>query len=336
MHFFAVTALAVLFVAAPAAAQTRPDARAALVRDAERLTALWSGWYDTANQVRYQERFDFPEAQWVSRQLKIYAPVELPAFGPYVTYVEQLQGSPPDTVFRQRLYVHSIDETRGQVVTDIWAFTDEDAKRVAGAHEDPGKLAGISPDAMTKLPDGCEIFWERRGQTFLGIQYAERCLYEPPGFSRPMRLADLITLDKTAMTTRTELFDSDGNRIMGNEAGVAEVSRKARRFDCDLFALNPDVEGGVERYPGIESYDQGGEFTVSTRHDPPKEILVRLLNISPPAGSSRDSFFLEVREENGLIPTTRAFVAPDATRVAVSSSGVEVSCNARELESARL
>ena len=325
MRRLAVITIAVLSIAAPASAQTRPDARAALVRDAERLTALWSGWYDTANQVRYQERFAFPEAQWVSRQLKIYTPVELPAFGPYVTYVEQLQGSPPDTVFRQRLYVHSIDEASGQLVTDIWSFTDEDARRVTGAHQDPGKLA-----AMTALPDGCEIFWERRGETFVGIQYAERCLYEPPGFDRPVRLADLITLDKSAMTTRTELFDQDGNRIMGNAAGVAEVSRKARHFDCDVFALNRDVEDGVERFPGIESYDQGGEFTVSTQHDPPKEILIRLLSISPPAGSSRDSFFLELREANGQFPTTRAFVAPDATRIAVSTSGVEVSCNARD------
>jgi len=332
MRRFFVASIAILSIALPVDAQTRPDARAALVRDAERLTALWSGWYDNANQVRYQERFAPSEAQWVSRQLSIYAPVELPDFGPYVTYVEQLKGSPPNAVFRQRLYAHSIDETRGQVVTDIWTFTEEDAERVAGAHEDPGKLAGITPAAMTELPDGCEIFWERRGETFLGIQYAERCLYEPPGVGRQLRLADLITLDTTAMTTRTELFDPDSNQVIGNETGVAQVSRRARHFECDVFALNPRIEGGVERFPGIEIYDQGGEFTVSTRHDPPKEIFVRLLNISPPAGSSRDSLYIEVRERNGLFPTTRAFVAPDAPRIAVSTSGVEVSCNARDSE----
>jgi len=92
-------------VAAPATAQTpaRPGGDAVLQRTADDLANMWQGAFDIANQVNFQERFNLPEEGWVARQHKIFARVDLPAFGPYVTYVEQYQGTPPDQLFRQRL-----------------------------------------------------------------------------------------------------------------------------------------------------------------------------------------------------------------------------------------
>lgn len=328
---------AVVLAATPVAAQTpaRPGGDAVLQRTAEDLAALWQGAYDTANQVNFQERFNLPEGGWVTRQHKIFARVDVPAFGPYVTYVEQYQGTPPDQLFRQRLYVHRIDDLLGQVVTDIYSFSDEDAAAVVGAQDDPSKLAAFTPGRLSKIPDGCAIRWQKLGETFLGTQTPDDCLYTPAGFGQQVRLRDTITLTADAMTTQTEILDANGAVLMANDLGTPEVARKARPFTCMMLALNPAMEQRFERYADIKTHDQGGEFTVVTQHDPPKELHVRLLKIVPPAGTSRDTLIMTLREKNDLFPLTNAFVAPDAPRVAISIAGVEANCTADDADPAR-
>ncbi|NKB44757.1 MAG: hypothetical protein GKS03_10820 [Alphaproteobacteria bacterium] len=327
----AIFAAAVMSTAAQS--QVRPDATAVLARDAENLVEMWQGRFDTANQVNFQERFNLPEEGWVARHHKIFARVDLPAFGPTVTYVEQYAGSPPDILVRQRLYVHRVDA--GALKTDIYAFRGDDAEKAGGAHEDPSKLDGLTPDTMSKLPDGCAIIWQARGDMFLGTQTPDECLYTPEGFGMEVRLRDTITLTADSMTTQTEILDAKGEVLMANELGVAEVARKARPFTCMMLARNPDNEKGFERYAGIRTHDQGGEYEVKTQHSPPKELHVRLLNIVPPAGTSRNTFIMTLTEKNDLFPLARAFVAPDAERVAISIAGIEANCTADTGEAAR-
>lgn len=95
------------------------------------------------------------------------------------------------------------------------------------------------------------------------------------------------------------------------------------------------MEQRFERYADIKTHDQGGEFTVVTQYDPPKELHVRLLKIVPPAGTSRDTLIMTLREKNDLFPLTNAFVAPDAPRVAISIAGVEANCTADDADPAR-
>ena len=299
-----------------------------LERDAERLAAMWDGLYDNANQVNFQERFDLPVDGWHSRQTKIFKRVDLPAFGKYVTYVEQYLGEPPEARYRQRIYHHWPDHDRGEVVTDIYSFRGDDAEKVAGAHLDPSKLEGFFPDTMDMIPRGCAVRWRAVGDQFVGVQKPDDCLYVPVGFAENVRLSDTIILTDDVMTTETEIRAEDGELLSGNALGVPQVSRKARHFTCMILAQNPDLDTRMERYAGIKTHDQGGEFQVSTRHSPPKELHVRLLKIIPPAGPSRHTLIMALTEQNDLFPTAMAFVAPDAPRVAISIAGVEANCTA--------
>ena len=320
-------ALWALALMGTATAQNRPDAAAVLERDADRLAAMWDGWYDNANQVNFQERFNLPEEGWESRRLKIFKRVRLPAFGDTVTYVEQYLGEPPTALYRQRIYRHWADHDNGDVVTDIYSFRNEEgAARAAGAHLDPTRLASLTPEQMDMVPRGCEVRWRRMGDQFVGVQIAETCLYVPAGMSDKVRVADTIRLTADVMTTETRITREDGVLIAGNTLGLPQVSRKARLFNCHVLALNPGVAGNVERHEGYVTYDQGGEFSVTTAHEPPKELTVRLLNIVPPAGSSRNTLIMSLAEENELFPTAMAFVAPDAPRAAISIAGVEANC----------
>lgn len=321
-------ALGVALLINPAQAQRATQADI-LNRQAEDLANMWDGAFDTANQVNFQERFNQPVEGWVAPHHKIFKRVDLPAFGPTVTYVEQYAGEPPEpALVRQRLYVHSVDSDAQQIITDIYAFRGDDAERAVGAHEDPAKLAGFAPDRMDKLPDGCAISWARRGDVFVGTQTPDDCLYTPEGFSQQVRLRDTITLSAEAMVTETEILAEDGSVLMANELGVPEVARKARHFTCMILARNPDLDAGIERYAGIKTHDQGGVFELSTQHNPPKDLSVRLLKIIPPAGPSRHTLIMQLSESNDLFPMAMAFVAPDAPRVAISIAGIEANCTA--------
>lgn len=319
--------LACVAVVMPFAAQAQIATQEDILnRQAEDLANMWDGAFNTANQFNFQERFNLPEEGWVAHHHKIFKRVDLPAFGPTVTYVEQYAGDPPDTLVRQRLYVHSIEA--GALKTDIYAFRGDDAESVVGAHDDPSKLAGLTPSKMDKLPDGCAVRWKVRGDVFVGTQSPDDCLYTPEGFGMEVRLRDTITLTSEAMVTETEILAEDGSVLMANELGVAEVARKARPFTCMVIAQNPDMDARIERYTGIKIHDQGGFFELSTQHNPPKELHVRLLKIIPPAGPSRHTLIMQLSEKNDLFPMAMAFVAPDAPRVAVNIVGIEANCTA--------
>lgn len=320
-------ALGAALLISPAQAQIATQADI-LNRQAEDLANMWDGAFDTANQFNFQERFNLPEEGWVAHHHKIFKRVDLPAFGSTVTYVEQYAGDPPEQLVRQRLYVHTVDTKAQQVITDIYAFREGDAEKAVGAHEDPSKLSGLTPAKMDKLPDGCAIRWQPRGDVFLGTQTPDDCLYTPEGFGQKVRLRDTITLTSKSMTTQTEILAEDSSMLMANDLGVAEVAYKARTFTCMILAQNPALEARLERFDGIKTHDQGGVFEVSTQHTPPKDLHVRLLKVIPPAGPSRHTLIMQLSEQNDLFPTAMAFVAPDAPRVAVNIEGIEANCTA--------
>jgi hypothetical protein len=320
----AISSLAiVLMTSASAAAQ---DAKTILDQDAARLAAMWDGAYDNANQVNEQERAKIPEAGWEGRRHKIFKKVDLPAFGPNVTYVEQYLGNPPTSLYRQRIYVHRGDAAKNQVITDIYAFRGKDAEKVVGAHKDPSKLKGFSPATMDKLPDGCAVFWKATAEGFNGYQYAESCRYTPPGMSENIHLADHIILTPVSLSTHTQMTRDDGSVMQGNPLGLPEVSYKTRPFSCFLIVRNADQPNGYERHNDLAIHDQGGEFTITTKHKEPMAINVWMLNLVTRAAGARPTLMLYAKEEGGKFERMGAFGSADASRLAVTASWGEANC----------
>ena len=322
---FARIALLALACAAPTYAPAQ-DFNTMLAQDAARLAMMWDGGYDNANQVNEQERYKVPEAAWESRRHKIFKKVDLPAFGPNVTYVEQYLGEPPTSLYRQRLYVHRADVATGQVVTDIYSFRGKDAEKVVGAHKDASKLKGFSPANMDKLPDGCAIYWRASGEGFRGIQDGNQCRFVPPGMSEAVRLSDHIVLTPTSLVTTTKMSRDDGSLVQGNPMSLPETSYKARQFTCFMIIRNADAPNGYERYNDLAIHDQGGEFVVTTKHKDPLQIKVWMLNLIPRAGGSRPTLMLYAEEENKKFERVGAFGSVDASRLAVVAGFGEANC----------
>ena len=294
----------------------------------ERLTTMWDGYFDNNNQVVMQELTEVPDEGWEGRRLKIFKRVDLPAFGEHVTYVQQYLGEPPSAVYRQRIYHHWPNYETGKIITDIYSFRGDGAARALDAHLDPGKLEGFSPDNMDKIEAGCEVFWTVLGDIFVGEQYPELCFYIPAGvdLDEPVRLSDTITLTDSALMTTTQFRFDDGRLWVGNELGMAQISRKSRLFTCFLSVPNSDIEDGRERFLDIPVHDQGGEVTLTTTHARPLTITFKLSNLVWWADSRRKSLSLRMEEESGILPAAFAVAAPDANRIAVNVDGTEASC----------
>ena len=305
---------------------TAQDAKTMLDQDAARLAVLWDGSYDNANQVNEQERYKVPQEGWEARRLKIFKKVEVPAFGPNVTYVEQYLGEPPTSVYRQRIYVHRADLANNRVITDIYAFRGKDADKALGAHKDPSKLKNFSAANMDKLPDGCAIFWKAFGESFDGVQVADSCHYQPPGMNEKIKLSDHIILSPLSLTTNSKMIRDDGSVMQGNGQGLPEVAYKARPFSCFMIVRNPDAKPGYDRYDDVPIHDQGGEFTITTKHKEPLKINVKLLNLVSRAGNSRPTLMLMAAEENKKFERLSAFGSADASRLAISGPFGEANC----------
>lgn len=314
-------------MAAPAKASDAPaDSIAAAIgeKDVADLATLWEGWFDNFEYTQWQEARGIPAEAQEGRRLKIFKRVDVPALGKHVTYVEQYLGDPPESLFRQRLYHHWWDAKTREIVTDIYAMTPADEKRVLGAHLDPAKLNGLRKETMTNIPAGCEVRWRKIGDHFVGVQKAETCSYIPPGtnLTEPVRLSDTITLDENFLTTTTQFRKQDAELWNGNPLGLHDEGRKARIFNCELKA--PD-----NQWRDLTVYDQGGWARVETKAAPTQTYVIDLRRLKHPyVAPEPDALVLRVVGEASdgdrtLIESRAPF---DATAIKGDAAGVAVSC----------
>lgn len=89
-----------------------------------------------------------------------YRPVELPAFGEHVIYVEETKHGESDNIFRQRIYTLTVDEEIDAVRVKLWYFNDKE--KYVGAWQDLAKLNDLTPADMFPLQDGCDLIAQRK------------------------------------------------------------------------------------------------------------------------------------------------------------------------------
>ena len=137
----------------------------------------FSGRFDNYWQARSDEAQEVEEPH--GRIHSIFAPVDLPAVGQNVFYVQQYSGGDPEKIYRQRLYDFKVDEEEGAIVLVIYAVPD--AAAVKDAHLDASKLAGLKKADLKSYP-GCEVYWRRRGDHFTGVTKKGACRVESSPF----------------------------------------------------------------------------------------------------------------------------------------------------------
>lgn len=103
-----------------------------------------------------------------------YRPIDLPAFGDNVIYVEETKHGKPDLIFRQRIYSLSADET-GATSVKLWYFNDKE--KYIGAWKDLDRLSEVTPDDMFPLQDECDLQVSKQGDKYHMPMPKKSCVF---------------------------------------------------------------------------------------------------------------------------------------------------------------
>jgi hypothetical protein len=329
----AAAGLAALALAAPAAAQGPAlSTKDVLDKDFRTLMEWFPGRFDNDLQVMFDKDLNVPEEARNGRVHSIFRPVTLPAFGENIFYVEQYADGNPDAIYRQRIYRFTNDHARGAAKLEIFAPSPEQAAAMKGAWRDPSKLAGLTPANMTLHP-GCEVYWRRQENQFIGSMTPNACRVASRRSGRNLVITDDLVLTKDAIWIRDQAVDETGAYVYGNKAGVHHKLNRARPFLCWTFVLRGASHGdsgvGNQNWQILRDvwiHDQGGRATIRTDEPTPREFQLRLRNVEWPYGTNRPSLTLYVHQAGDDRALSYAWADPRGERVGLNLRWIQASC----------
>ena len=323
----AVVTLLLAVGAGDAFAQEQP-----LDKDFRLLMEMFPGEYDNNNQVMFAEAAGVPEDSHHERLHHFFVPVELPAFGEHVLFVQQYMHNDPDNVYRVRLYAFSPDYEEGAIRLAI--FRPQDREAIIGAHEDSSKLAGLKPDDFVNLP-GCDVFWVREAGHFRGYMKPGACTIQSRRDGRTIIIDDdlLLTEDQIWISDRAEY--EDGSYAFGNKAGIPHKNMRVRAFRCWTAVRHEQGEDWFFA-KDVAMHDQGGVAEIVTDETPPRTFYLRMARPVWPSGNNKSSTVLYVHgqdDEGGMGDSlSYGWSSYDADRVGVNLKmlGLQASCSLAE------
>ena len=302
-----------------------PAAAGSLEEDLELMMSWFAGEFDNHLQFLEEREAETPPEQpheWIH---SVFHPVDLPAFGEHVFYVEQFTDGDPSKIYRNRLYSFSVNEEMQAIQLDIMSFADADA--VVGAHLDPSKLADLGPDDVRTIP-GCEVYWTREGDDrFIGSIPDGACRVE----SR--RTGKTIIIDDDLVLTRDEIWigdraeDSDGNWVFGNKLGIPHKLKRSNNFSC-WAAIKP--EGADDWDPAIRGlvlHNQGGRAALSTSGDEPLTYRLELEQRVYSGERSVDVLKIAIYREGTEQSLAYAWAEPESRSIGMNLRWFQAGCS---------
>jgi len=315
MNRLLLTALWVVMASANA------DEAAVLDKDFRTMMAWFPGVYDNQEQVYFEAEQEVDEALRHERIHHVFEPVDLPAFGEHVFYVQQHLNDDPAQIYRQRIYVFRPDYEEGAIRLTI--HIPNDVALLVDAHLDLTKLSGLSPEQTRVLP-GCDVFWRRQSNHFVGYMTPNACSYVSSESGKRIIFNDDLLLTEDALWISDRAQDEEGNRVFGHPTGVPHKNRKARRFECWMTAMQRDGEWTFRR--GLEIYDQGGMVWLETEEEAPQQVGIKMRNVRWPYGNNRPSLVLYAYRPDEDRAVSYAWADPSAQRIGINLRWMQASC----------
>jgi len=332
-RMLALVCLATVAVGAAARALSEPaPPRAVQEKDLRTFLSWFEGEFDNHEQVAFADELGIPKESVPERIHSIFRRVELPAFGDHVFYVEQYLDGDPAKIYRQRLYSFSLDEQQQAIKLVI--HIPADGKALAGAHRDPSKLEGLTP-ATTRSPPGCEVYWRRRGDAFLGEMKPGACTFKSERSGKTIVVSDDLYLDDDEIWIQDRAVDTDGMYVYGNKAGIPHKLRKVHWFACWLSVKR---EGATDDAPGAWTFDRdiavhdGGEMVWVTTDARPERVGLKIRRPVWPSGPNQDSLVLYVHDQGAPAPeraVSYSWADPGARRIGINLRWMQTSCSQR-------
>lgn len=304
--------------------------RAVLEKDLRVFLGWFEGEFDNSEQVAFADELGIPPDAVPERIHSIFKRVALPAFGEQVYYVEQYLDGDPSRIYRQRLYSFALDDSERAIKLRI--HIPHDPAPLAGAHRDPSKLAGLTP-AATRSPDGCEVYWRRQADAFVGSMKPGACTFKSERSGKTIVVSDDLYLDDDELWIHDRAVDAAGNHVYGNTAGIPHKLKKVRRFACWLSVRRDGAEG---EDPGDWTFDRdiavhdGGELVWTATAARSTAVGLKIRRPVWPSGPNQDSLVLYVHDratENPERAVSYSWADPGAERIGINLRWMQASCS---------
>lgn len=324
-----ITCVAALAASAGWTAEPPPP-RAVLEKDFKIFLGWLEGEFDNNEQVAFADELGIPPDDVPERIHSIFKRVALPAFGEHVFYVEQYLGGDPGQVYRQRLYSFALDDAEHAI--KLLIHVPEDPARLAGAHRDASKLDGLAP-AATHSPEGCEVYWRRTADAFVGHMKPGACTFKSRRSGTTVVVSDDLYLDADELWIHDRAVDANGDHVYGNKAGIPHKLKKVRPFRCWLSVRR---EGTGEEEPGAWTFDRdiavhdGGELVWTMTDARPAAVGLKIRRPVWPSGPNQDSLVLYVHDraaENAQRAVSYSWADPGAERIGINLRWMQASCS---------
>ena len=315
----AVATLVVLSLAAG------PAAAGSLQQDLEDLLSWFAGEFDNHLQVIEEEEAESPPEQpheWIH---SIFQPVELPALGEHVFYVEQYTDGDPAKIYRNRLYTFSVNADEQAIQLTIHSFADP--KAVEGAHLDPSKLAGLTADDVRSI-SGCEVYWKREAaDRFIGSIPDGACRVVSQRSGKTLIIDDdlVLTPDEIWIGDRAE--DEDGNWVFGNRAGIPHKLKRSRNFGCWAVVKAEGSDEWVSPARGLVLHDQGGWAAITSGGDEPRSYRLELEQRTYAGERQVDVLKLAVYEEGKDESLAYTWTEPGSINIGMNLRWFQAGCS---------
>lgn len=304
--------------------------RAVLEKDLRILLGWFEGEFDNNEQVAFADQLGIPRDAVPERIHSIFKSVELPAFGEHVFYVEQYLDGDPGRIYRQRLYSFDLDEAESAIRLSI--HIPPDPARLAGAHRDPTKLEGLTP-AATRSPVGCEVYWRRQADSFVGDMKLGACTFESQRSGKTVVVSDDLYLDDDEIWIHDRAVDAQGMHVYGNRAGIPHKLKKVRPFRCWLSVRR---EGVAAEEPSAWTFDRdiavhdGGELVWTATGARQAAVGLKIRRPVWPSGPNQDSLVLYVHDRAAEDPeqaVSYSWADPGAERIGINLRWMQASCS---------
>jgi hypothetical protein len=182
--------------------------------DVATLAEYLTGAFDSEAQNSKEAAAGLPEAERHTRVTMFHRPVELPAFGAYVFYNQEYRTGDPTKIIRQRLVTLELDVAVDAIRMKQYFF--HDPSGFTGAHLAPEKLSDLTSEDVWLLP-GCDVFWQRSDNIFLGGMAEGTCVFAFPEGARQKTVIYNVLLDgnrfwRTDRSVFTDTDDVSGGR----------------------------------------------------------------------------------------------------------------------------
>ncbi len=324
-------ALLGILIQASVSVSAQPQKITPLEKDLNFLLEWFPGRFDNSLQVFWEPQLEVPEEDRHYRRHSIFRRVDLPKFGDHVLYAEQYRDGDPDAIYRQRLYVFSVDETEGAIRLQIHIPKNPD--RLKGAYRDPDLLKRLRPTA-TRVVEGCDVLWRRQANQFIGHVGDGTCRFWSQQFGKDIVLDESLILTENELWLADRGLDEAGEYVFGMKGETPSKLRRVRPFECWAAILRGAAHGdsgeGQSDWDfrrGVWLHDQQGEAVLTTDEDPARRIMLRLRRVEWPTGSNRPSLTLYVHEGNNSRATSYAWTEYDAERVGINLRWLQASCS---------